>query len=111
MKLNVVQGISEQTTVETLGRQTQLLANNLDDLLNSGLTFKDNFRNQIIGVTFSAANTDTQINHNLGIVPTGYLVIGKTVSLDVYNGSTNVFTKQFLTLKSSVIGFATIIVF
>ena len=111
MKLGVGQGIDKQATLEDLSRQTQIFANAVDDVVNGGITFQDNFRAQIIGVTFSAANMDTQINHSLGILPIGYLVIGKSVALDVYNGSSSVLTKQFLTLKSSVIGNATIMVF
>lgn len=111
MKLASSQGISNQQTWEGLRRQTQILATKLEELLNNGINFKDNFQSQSISVAFTAADTDLQIAHQLNIVPTGYLVTNKSVSLDVYNGSSNIFNKTFITLRSSAIGTATIMVF
>lgn len=111
MKLTAVAGISEQKTVETLGRQTQLMANNLDDILNGGVNYQDNFRMQVVGVTFTAADTDVQVAHSLGVMPLGYVAIGKSAAMIIYDGSSSVLTKQFITIRSSVIGNATIMVF
>lgn len=111
MKLTAGEGINNQKDLDGIKRQTQLLANNLGDMLNSGLIFQDNFRIQIVGVTFSAANTNTIVNHNLNAVPIGYLSIGSSAAFIIYNGSQNVLAKTSVTLKASGTGFATIMIF
>lgn len=105
------QGISNQTSIVGVGRATQQFATDVQNLLNGQLSFADNFKAQIISVTFNAANTDMQINQNLNSVPSGYLVLRKSMSLDVYDGSQNVFTKSYVTLRSTAPGTVSLMVF
>lgn len=111
MKLSASQGISNQETLDKLKRQTQIFAQATEDVVNGQITFQDNFRCQIITVTFVNPNVDVQVPHQLGTVPIGYLAINKTSPLDVYNGSANVFTKTFITVRSDAGGTANILIF
>ena len=111
MKISQNEGIDNQKDLAGVKLQVQRFANEVEQTVNNGLSFADNFKAQILVVNFTSANTNTQINHQLGSVPTGYIPIGKSVSLDIYDGSTDVFNKTFVTLKSSAIGSATIMIF
>lgn len=111
MKISENEGIDNQKTLDGVKLQVQRFANQVEQVVNNGLSFADNFKSQTIIVNFTVANTDTQIRHQLGSIPVGYIPIGKSVSLDIYDGSTDVFNKTFVTLKSSAIGTATILIF
>ncbi len=78
--------------------------------LNNGLDFSSNFNGSTVSITFAAANTDTSIAHGLNRVPTGYLVIGQSAAMSVYNGSA-ANTSTLLYLRSSATGTATVQVF
>lgn len=80
------------------------------DILSSGIKFQDNVNCRVISATFTAANTDTVFNHGLGFTPLGYQPIGLTAAMSVYNG-TVAFNSTDITLKSSAIGVATLLVF
>lgn len=111
MKLSISEGINNQADFDGLKRQTQIFAKAAEQVINGGLTFADNLRLKTVGATFLAANTNTQIIHGLNFIPVGYIVIGKSASFDVYNGSADVFTKTFITLRAAGTGSATIMVF
>jgi hypothetical protein len=49
----------------------------------------------------TAANTDFILNHNLNRIPSGWLVVGKNIPCDIYNGVTSWTTTQ-ISLRSSV---------
>lgn len=111
MKLNFSDGFNNIKDLEGFKTQVQRLASNLSDVLNNNVTFADNFRSQVVGVTFSAANTNMTINHRLNAVPIGYLVIGRSAAFTVYDGSANVLTKTSITVRSSSTGSATVMIF
>ena len=111
MKLSVSNGINDQKDLPGLRRLVQIMASELETMINGNLTFQDNFKEQTISVLFTAANADQQIPHKLQTVPIGYLVIGKDSIFDVYNGSADVFTKTFVTLRASNTGIANIMIF
>lgn len=78
-------------------RVATILFENIVSILNSGILFSDNFSSKIQSVEFSAANTEVQVQHNLGRVPTGYLVFKLSAAAIVYDGSTaNTETNAFL---------------
>jgi len=111
MKLPSTQGIGNQSDDEGLKRQLQIFASNIESILNSGITFKDNIRCQIIEVLFDVSNTDKQINHQLNYVPTGYYVVRKSAVIDIYDGASNVFQKTYVTLRSSATGTVSVLIF
>lgn len=79
-------------------------------LLNNGLTFGDNFDGKILNITFSAANSDTAQGHGLGRVPSGYLVLSRSASMVVYNGSA-AWSSSNIVLRASAAGSISLLVF
>lgn len=110
MKLNAVQNISNVTTVSDLARYASIVFEQIESILNGGVTFTDNFQSAIVSVTFSAANTQVQIAHSLGRIPVGYILTKASAAMIIYDGgSAN--TANDIFLKSSAIGNAQILVF
>jgi hypothetical protein len=80
------------------------------EILNSGITFNDNFDSSTQTVVFSDTNTEKIIDHGLGRVPVGYFKIGSSVALTIYDSGTT-WTKKKIFLKSDTIGTAKVIIF
>ena len=79
-------------------------------LINNGLQFADNFDSKILTLTFSAASTDTSLTHGLGRVPTGYVILKRSASMTVYDGSA-AWTSNLIYLRASAAGSVTVLVF
>lgn len=71
--------------------------------LNNGLLIQDNMSFKTISVTFTVANQEVKIDHNLGRTPLGYVSIGQSAALTVYDGTTET-TSQSIYLRSSAVG-------
>ncbi len=81
------------------------------DTVNGKLDFASNLNAKEITVNFTVANTDVSTSHSLGRVPTRYLVTSATTALSaVYNG-TIANTSSTITLRSSAIGIATLLIY
>lgn len=78
--------------------------------VNGNLTFPDNFKCDIVNVSFATAGTDTVVKHRLGRVPTGFLLINSNLVLSVYRGSQPM-TANFITLRGSAIAEGTLLIF
>jgi hypothetical protein len=80
----------------------------LAKLVNGQVSFgngvtRDNIQgNWFIVTTPGTPNTDFVVNHNLGYIPVGVLVMGKGASVDVYNSPTTVGTPTQITLRATV---------
>jgi len=110
MKLNAVQNVSNVTTVTDLARYTSITLDQIQSILNGGITFVDNFQASTISANFTAANTEFQLSHSLGRIPVGYILINASAAMIIYNGgSAN--TANDIFLKSSAIGTGQILVF
>jgi hypothetical protein len=82
----------------------------LAQILNNGLFFSDNFNTSIKPVTFSSSNSELRIEHNIGRVPTGYLILKKSAGADVYDGiSEN--TDQYIFLRATASMNVTLMIF
>lgn len=81
-----------------------------DAINNPQLTITDNLALQIITVVFGAAKASVTTAHKLGIKPTGYIPIGLTKAMTVFNGTGTTNTQQ-ISLQSSAAGTATILIF
>lgn len=93
---------------DELQRFVSIWIKNAHDIINGGLDL-GNFRAQTLSVTFTAANTDTTVSHNLGRVPVGYLVTSSNAAIVVYDGSvTN--TESALYLRASGTGTVQVVV-
>ncbi len=72
----------------------------LDNLLNEGLELNDNFRGALLELDIKEGfNT---IQHGLGFIPTGYIVIYKDVEGDIFGTRVGEWTEEVLFLRSSV---------
>lgn len=110
-KLSATAHFSGEKEVEGLARWSGAFAKDVFDTVNGLLEFDTNLRTATKSVAFVAANTDVGIAHGLGIVPRGYIVAGKDLSCDIYNGSVaNTITTLYLRCSVASVT-ATIIVF
>jgi hypothetical protein len=110
--MSKVQASSDLSTIkpEELQKYTTLALNDIVQTVNGKLEFGPNISGRMVVVQFTAANTDTTMAHGLGKTPSGYLVIGLSASMIVYNG-TVANTSTNVILRSSAIGTATLFVF
>lgn len=91
-------------------RIVSILLNAITSILNGGAVFSDNFSQSTQSVTFGAANTEVTVNHNIGRIPVGYLVLGNDSAATIYNGTT-AFSAQAIFLRASAPCTATIMLF
>lgn len=96
-----------QTSLGSFLRMLSKMWENLARLINGNVTFGDgtnidNINGSWINVTAPATpNTDFVVNHNLGRLPSGYLIMEKDRACDVYTGSAAP-TKTQITLRVTV---------
>lgn len=101
---------SNLDTYDKFSRFASRLFDELSSILNSGITFSENFNAKLVGVTFNASNTETTIAHGLPRIPSGYIVVQASAAMSVYDsGTAN--TDVNLYLKSSAAGNATLLIF
>lgn len=110
MKLNAVQNVSNVTTISDLARYSSIVFDQVESILNGGITFNDNFQGTVVSVTFSAPDTEVQIAQPLGRIPVGYILIKASADMNIYDGN-SANTANSIFLKSSAIGNAQLLVF
>ncbi len=76
------------------------ISSQLDLLLNEGLELNDNFRGALLEVTLDAG--ENTIQHGLGFIPQGFLVIFKEKEGDIFGSRVSEWTEEQLFLQSSV---------
>lgn len=102
--------ISNLKTLEDVTRFTAVNFKNVIDVLSGNLTFADNFSAKILTFTFPVAGQSYQIQHNLGHIPVGYLVLKRnSTSIILDGGPPN--TAQYINLQASVGGTVTLMIF
>lgn len=82
----------------------------IQDIVNGNLSFGDNIKAQVVSANFTAANAQIQIGHTLGKAPIGYILVGSSVAMSLYNG-TSANTDQLLYISSTAVGSASVLVF
>lgn len=95
---------------DQLPRFTQKALENIASILNNGVLFSDNFNAKTLTFTFSAANIETAVIHGLGRVPTGYIQVGSSAALTVYDGA-SANTSSLLYLRASALGTGRVLVY
>ncbi len=100
----------QQVKPEEVQRFVDLFCQDTLDTVNGKLDFATNFACKIIDVSFTAANTDTSVNHGLGRVASKYFPISKSAACDVYAGTAQS-TSSTLILKGTAIATVTLVVF
>lgn len=98
-----------RTAEEILQYLEVYLANTLQDITTAltRLTFQDNFRSFEVEVTL-AAGQELAIQHNLGVVPSGKLIL-KSTGYQVRDGDT-AWTSDYIYLKNDGAGSVTLTV-
>lgn len=91
-----------QVKPEEVQRFVDLFCQDVVNVVNGKLDFQTNFNCKVVDVSFSSANVDTAVTHNLGRMSTNFIVISKNVSADIYNG-TNAGNTNTMYLRSTVV--------
>lgn len=78
--------------------------------INGNLDPATNLKVDTQDVTFSSANSDTQVRHSLGRTPVGYWPVSLSAAMTIYDG-TVARNANFITLKSSATGSAKLFIF
>lgn len=79
-------------------------------VMNGNIEFNENTKSQKVSVVFSSANTEVAVGHGLGRNPNGYILVGATAAMSLYDGS-SANNDKTLYLKSSASGTAQVMVF
>lgn len=87
-----------------------LFLKDIYNILNKGFIPSDNMRGSLKEVTFTAADTDTEVEHGLNYSPQYYLVFNRNGGFIVYSG-VSVTTNRFIYLRATDTGTARIFIF
>lgn len=110
MKVKTTQDVSNVDSLEDLVRYTGKVFGDILTEFNGRVDFLDNCRTSLVSFTFTTANLEYSIPHTLSRVPQGYILVGASVAMSLYNG-TSANTTSAIFLKSNAIGTASILIF
>lgn len=96
--------------INDLSKFVEICLDDIVNQLNGNVEFLKNMKLKTLSVAFTSANSDTTAIHGLGFVPNGYITYGLTASMTVYDGSA-AWTSSTITLRSSAVGTARLMVF
>lgn len=106
-----VQATSKVATIKEDKDKFRFISIALEDLINQvngNLEPVKNLKFNTVSVTFSSADSDVLVSHNLGRVISGYIQCGQSAALIVYDGSPISSTSK-VNLKASAAGTARIL--
>jgi hypothetical protein len=109
MRLTAVTNLDAKADDEKFRLSLAKFVEQVAFIINGNLSITD-LKVEKYSVNFPTALEEIGVSHNLGRVPVGYLVIGKSANMNVYNGVNN-WTMKSLFLRSDAAGVATILVF
>lgn len=110
MKISTAESFTNVGTWEELRRFSTIFAGQVAQILNSNVSFKDNFLASTITYVFTLANTTVGLEHKLGVIPTGYIMVSTTAAMSLFDGN-QANTDKILFLQSSSTGTAKVLVF
>ena len=102
--------VDRHEDLKEVARFSSMLFDQIASLLNNGLRFSDNFDAKLLDITFSAASTNSALNHGLDRVPAGYLVLRRSANITVYDGTSS-WNASTMYLGSSGAGTVKVLVF
>jgi len=113
MKVQASSNFDNIETYDNFKRFITRFSQEVTQILNGNVSLTDNFAGQSISVSFAAPATNQTIAHTLGRLPIGYLLLRNSSGMVLYDGSVaaEVFTRSTVTLRATVAGTATILVF
>ena len=111
--MGLVQASSNITNIketEERFRFITLFLSEMQEQFNGNIEILKNLKVKLISARFSAADTNTSVTHGLGFTPNGYILVGASAAMSLYDGTgtTNTTVKS---LKSSATGTASILFF
>lgn len=109
MKIQTALTLSNIKTLEDLVRYTSQFSDATTSVVNGRLDFSNLFT-QTVSVVFTVPNTTISVAHDLGFVPNGYIEIGKTAAIIIFDGN-QANTKTTLFVQASAAGSARLLVY
>lgn len=109
MKLSAA-NIHNLDNVADLVRYLAPFVEDTEQIINGNIEFNDNIKGQKLTVTFDSANVEVQVSHGLGRVAQGYFLVGSSVAMSIYDGTT-ANTAGNLYLRSNAAGVAQVMLF
>jgi hypothetical protein len=110
MKITAGTNLSNVNSVDELKRFTGIFASEVAQILNANILFADNFTSKVLSFVFPSANKTIGMNHGLGVIPGGYILIGANVALSLFDGVQKN-TVDIIYLQSNAAGTAKVLVF
>lgn len=101
-KVSSPSNFSSVSSWEDLRRFSSALCQDIVNQINGRLSFKDNIQNTEASVFFPLANADVPVNHNLGYVPSSFIVTDLDGAAVIYQTTSPNAGQVFL--KSSAAG-------
>ena len=99
-----IEGLEESAFRTYLGRFLERTR----EIINGRISVDDNLDASIVTFKFLVANSPFTVRHNLNRVPNGYVIIGKSADMNVYDGIGNASSTK-ISLRSSAVGTAKIL--
>jgi|GEM_PF-3135147 len=95
---------------ESLKRWVSVWAGDITGQVNGGLDFNNNIFCKIITYSFTQVNAEVILNHNLGKIPIGYILVKSGAVNTLCSGST-AWTTTTISLKSTTATDCSILIF
>ena len=109
-RIKTPQDIHNCETWEEAQRFVSAMISACVQAINGGIDLVENCSTQVVSLTFSEANVQASVGHALKRVPQGYLLVGGTAAMSIYDGTTPN-TDELLYLRASAAGTARVLVF
>lgn len=109
-KIKTDYNFSNLEEAKEIARFLNRFTSDLTDIVNGNLEFGSNIKSSVISINFTAANSDIGVDHGLGRVPTGYILVKSNAACSIYDGSALANAKT-ITLKSNAVANTKILVF
>lgn len=110
MKIQTQANPGNVTSWEELRRWTGVNCDQVSRAINGGIDLIDNCSTISVSVTIEAANSDTKVTHGLERMPNGYIVIGKSGNITVFDGTAASTTSE-LYIQATATGTVKLLVF
>lgn len=112
-KVKIFNVLSNLTKFEDFSRFASALFTDIVQKFNGDISFVENIRatgagdklnpSEPLSVTFASSSEVQTVNHTLGFVPNGFLIVNMTAAASIYapSGTGNEWTSSAIYLKSS----------
>jgi len=108
VKITNATDVGNIVSFEDFKRTTAPLFDQVRSAINGGIQI-ENLRAKTFVVIVEAADTDIQLNHNLGVIPVGYYKL-QGDSMILYDGGVKSWTTENIFVRASAVGVCTILV-